>query len=132
MKGLDLSLVEITALYAAIQAILLVVASINVTRNRIKQEVDLGDGGKDNMLRAIRAQGNFIEYVPVALILMFLLELNRESAALLHGLGITLVIGRLLHFYSIVGKQMLARQIGMLSTFAVLLVGAGMLLRAVL
>ncbi|MBL25704.1 MAG: hypothetical protein CMM48_17615 [Rhodospirillaceae bacterium] len=132
MKGIDLSLLEITGLYAAILAILLVAASINVIRNRVKNEVDLGDGGKGVMLRAIRAQGNFIEYVPMALILMLLLELNRESATLLHGLGITLVVGRLLHFYSIVGEKMPPRLAGMLCTFGVLLVGAGMLLRAVL
>jgi uncharacterized protein len=38
---------------------------------------------------------NAAEYVPLALVLMLILELNGASAAWLHVLGIALVVGRL-------------------------------------
>jgi uncharacterized membrane protein YecN with MAPEG domain len=132
MQVPSLMLVSITSLYAAILAIILVVLSFHVIRNRQKNEVDLGDGGNDTMMRAIRAQGNFVEYIPIALFLMFLLEINKESTTIFHVMGITLVVGRLLHPFSIIKGALWARVVSTLSTFITILVGAGLLLRAVL
>jgi uncharacterized protein len=132
MQVPSLMLVSITSLYAAILAIILVVLSFHVIRNRLKNEIDIGDGGNDTMLRAIRAQGNFVEYIPIALFLMFLLEINKESTTLLHVMGITLVVGRLLHPFGILKGAVWARVVSTLSTFITILVGAGLLLRAVL
>ena len=44
---------------------------------------------------------NFAEYVPLILLMMGLLELSHYPAYLLHGLGIVLVAGRLLHGYAL-------------------------------
>jgi len=132
MQVPSLGVANITALYAAILAIILVVLSFHVIRNRQKNEVDLGDGGNDTMLRAIRAHGNFIEYIPMALFLMLLLEINKESATILHGMGITLVVGRLLHPFSVIKAVLWPRVVSTLATFLTILAGAVLLLRAVL
>lgn len=86
----------ITALYAAILAIIIVALGINVTVYRTKLQVSLGDGGKPEMLRMVRMHGNAVEYVPLALALMLIYEINGGFHWLLHGVGIALVIGRLL------------------------------------
>ncbi len=87
----------ITALYAAICGLLLVFMAVRVSYTRGKQKVDLGDGGKEAMLRAIRIHGNAAEYIPISLILLFFLEMQGSTHWFLHVCGITLVISRLLH-----------------------------------
>jgi uncharacterized membrane protein YecN with MAPEG domain len=64
---------------------------------RRKNKVGLGSGGNEDLERAIRAQGNFAEYVPFGLILLACLELNGAVWWLVAILGITLIIGRLIH-----------------------------------
>ena len=87
----------ITPLYAGLLGILLLVLSYGVSRERMKRKVTIGDGEFPTLHRAIRAHGNLIEYAPFALILMLLVELEGFSDGIVHGLGITLVAGRVLH-----------------------------------
>ena len=87
----------ITALYASLCGLLLVFMGIRVSYTRGKEKVDLGDGGKDAMLRAIRIHGNAAEYIPISLILLFFLEMQGSAHWFLHICGIALVISRLLH-----------------------------------
>ena len=63
----------ITAAYAAVLAILIVVLGINVTMHRVKLQVPLGDGGNAQMLRIIRLHGNAAEYIPLAVALMLIM-----------------------------------------------------------
>ena len=119
--------VTITAFYAGILAIILVVLSVRVVLvARVKTHVSLGDGGKDELLPVIRGQGNFIEYVPLALLLMGYLEFNGSSANLIHGLGIALVIARILHPFGLRLERgpTVPRVIGAGVTWIVLLVAA--------
>lgn len=93
--------VSITAFYAAILALLLTALAINVTANRAKLKVQMGDGGNPQMLRMIRIHGNAAEYVPIAVLLMGLYELDGGSHLALHIAGIALVVSRLLHAWGI-------------------------------
>jgi uncharacterized membrane protein YecN with MAPEG domain len=86
-----------TILYAGILGLIALFISNRVSRTRYATKVDLGDGGNERMLRAIRVFGNFAEYVPLILILILLIELVRGPRVLVHGLGIALVLARLLH-----------------------------------
>ena len=87
----------VTTLIACILAALFLRLSFEVIRLRRHHNVGLGSGGIDDLERAIRAQANFAEYVPIALILMACLELNGAPLWLIAILGITLVAGRLIH-----------------------------------
>lgn len=100
----------VTALYASILGILLIFLSARVSRTRRRSRVSLGDGEDMSLVRAVRAQGNFIEYVPFALILLFLLEMEVSDLWVLHLLGASLLLGRLLHAYGVV--QPVARNFG--------------------
>lgn len=119
----------ITPLYAGILALWYVALSARVIARRRGAGIALGDGGDLDMQRRIRGHGNFAEYVPLALLLMALIEIGGATSILvLHALGITLVVARLLHGYalSFSASFFLGRFLGTLLTFLVLIV-AGVL-----
>ncbi len=89
-----------TPLYAGILALLYFVLSYRIIVLR-GHGVSFGDGGNLVLLRRIRAHGNFSEYVPFILIMISILELSHLPNILLHILGITLVVARLLHAYAL-------------------------------
>jgi uncharacterized membrane protein YecN with MAPEG domain len=86
-----------TILYAGLSGLIALVLAVNVSRVRSEVRVAVGDGGNMRLLRAIRAHGALIEYVPLCLIMIGLLEFARAPRLLLHILGIALVLARLLH-----------------------------------
>jgi hypothetical protein len=92
--------VSITALYAGILALIFVALAINVTRHRVKLRVALGDGGNPQMLRMIRLHANAAEYIPFAVVLMALYELNGGWHTALHVIGIVLIVARLLQSWN--------------------------------
>jgi uncharacterized membrane protein YecN with MAPEG domain len=116
----------VTPLYAGLLALWLVVLSIAVIRRRGSGRISLGDGGNADMLRVIRGQANFAEYVPLALLLMLMLEMSHYSIYVLHALGITLLVARLLHGYalSFSAHFQFGRVAGAALTFLVLIVEA--------
>jgi len=116
----------VTALFAAILTVLLLVLLIRVTRNRYRAKVSLYDGGDEILGRAIRAHGNFIETAPFALGLMAIIEINGADKMLLWGLGVVLVIARCMHAYGIYGgrETLKIRVYAMYGTFAVMLTAA--------
>jgi uncharacterized membrane protein YecN with MAPEG domain len=90
----------VTPLYAGLLALWFVILALRVVLHRRRAKVSLGDGGDTLLARAIRGHGNFAEYVPLALLMMAMLELVRTSIYVLHVLGILLLLGRLLHGYA--------------------------------
>ena len=116
----------VTPLYAALLALWFVVLSLRVIRNRQGARVSLGDGGNTLLQRTIRAQANFAEYVPLALLLLLILELSHFSIYLIHLLGIVLLLARLLHGYALAFRAefRFGRVWGAALTFVVLLVEA--------
>lgn len=87
----------VTPIIASILTMVFLQLSFAVIHLRRKNKVGLGTGGYDELERAIRAQGNFAEYVPMALILLFLFEFNGAPLWLVSILGAALIIGRVMH-----------------------------------
>ena len=87
----------ITSIIASVLTIIFVRLSFAVIRLRRKNKVGLGSGGHEELERAIRAQGNFAEYVPFGLMLIACLEINGAPWLLVAVPGITLIAGRLIH-----------------------------------
>ncbi len=85
--------VTISTIYAAILGLLFVPFTFYVGSYRVKHKILLLDGGDKELARRIRAQGNFIETVPLAVILIVLMELNGASATWLHTLGMVGTLG---------------------------------------
>jgi len=116
----------VVPLYAGLLALWFLVLSVRVIRARGSGGVSLGDGGDTTLLRRLRAHANFAEYVPLALLLMAMLELGCTSIDVLHALGIALLVARLLHGYafSFTPQFKFGRVGGTLLTFLVLAVAA--------
>ncbi len=92
---------NITALYGSVLGLLLVTLSWRVVRQRQQLLVGLGDAGHESLLQAQRVQANFVEYVPLALILLVLLEQRGTAAVIVHAFGASLMLGRVLHAWGL-------------------------------
>ena len=68
--------ITVTAITAALLALLFVILSFRVIRLRGSESVSLGDGGNEKLQRAIRGHGNCAEYVPVGILLLLIAELQ--------------------------------------------------------
>jgi uncharacterized membrane protein YecN with MAPEG domain len=123
----------VTPLYAALCGLLLIVLSVRVILLRRRHRVSLGTGGHTELERATRIQANFTEYVPLTLLLLFLLELSRQPVWALHALGLLLVLGRIIHALGLAtASRNGGREIGIGLTFTVLTVTSLWLLVVVL
>lgn len=91
------TLPAITTLYTCLLSIWIIGLSAWVVLLRNLDKVGIGAGESRRLARAIRVHGNAVEYIPLGLLLMLLLELSGGAAGLLHGFGIALLAGRLLH-----------------------------------
>ena len=87
----------ITAIYAGLLGLIGLVLAAGSGWIRSKTGVSLGDGGHPQQLLAVRRHGNFTEWVPLALILIAILELNGAPAVAIHALGAALVLARIAH-----------------------------------
>ncbi len=85
------------AFYAGLNALILGWLAAHIGRLRGKLKIYMGDGGDPRMIRAMRGQANFVEYVPMVLILLLAMALMGAPLIALHVLGAALVIGRFLH-----------------------------------
>lgn len=65
---------------------------------RAKEGISIGDGGNPELLMRMRRHANFVENVPLAIILIGLLEMQGVSSTVIYALGCALVLGRILHF----------------------------------
>lgn len=115
-----------TALYAGLSGLWLLLVSLNVVRHRARAGVGLGDGGDTGLLRAIRIQGNTVEYVPMTLLLLAIAEMLRAPIPLIHIVGIALLVGRVLHAVGLSrsDERSFGRAAGMLLTWGALLAAA--------
>ena len=113
---------SVTAYYAAFLGLLLVVLSVRIIRLRRRYKVGMGHDGQPELLRATRVHANFIEYVPLALFLLYLLEQQAVPTMLIHVMGSILLLGRLSHAYGVsqIDENYCFRVAGMAMTFTVI------------
>ena len=114
--------VSIVMFYAGLNALIALVLALLVTRQRGITKTSLGTGGHPALERAVRAHGNFIESVPLILLLLLLLELAGMSALWLHTMGVALTLGRILHGWGLsANSESFGRAAGIVLTWLVLL-----------
>jgi len=119
-----------TSLYAAFLAILFVTLSFRTISARRRLRIAIGDAGDAGMLRAMRVHSNFAEYVPFSLVLIYFVEVSNASQWLIHGLGLCLLFGRLLHAFGVSqqNETLTIRVTGMALTFTSILGSSACLL----
>lgn len=116
----------VTPIYAAALTVMLIALSVNVIAYRRKNRVALGDAGNKALQGRIRAQANFVEYVPMALLLMLMAELGGTRPIWLHAVGLCLLVGRVVHAYHLTYAPLkyTLRPVAVLLTFAALAAAA--------
>ena len=119
-------LLPITGIWVALAALGLVLLSVPVALHRKRSHTSLGDGGSDGLQRRIRAQANYAEYVPMALICLGFVEACGYPGWTIWLLGGVLAVGRLLHASAIYSGTLGPRVSGMAATWGVLIVSAVM------
>ena len=91
----------VTLTYAGLLSFWFLVLGYRVVQMRGPGGPSLGDGGNPAIQRRIRAHANFAEYVPFILLMIGFLEVSHLNSYVLHGLGLTLLVARLLHGYAL-------------------------------
>lgn len=122
-----------TAFYGGLLGLLFVALSIWVSIGRAQFGAHHGDGGQVGLQRRIRIQGNFAEYVPIALLLVGLNEAGGAAGPSVQALLIALFVARLAHPIGMMApegsvQQYALRAPSMLATWLVIAIGAGMLI----
>ena len=86
-----------TGLYAGLCGLLFIWLSWKVIVERRRSKVGFGDGGDPDLQRAIRVHANFVEYTPLAIVLLAFIDVMGAGDRLVHGFGAALVVARVLH-----------------------------------
>lgn len=122
---------EVTGYTAIALTVLMIPLAINISMRRFvlgKAQGDIGaasigDAGDEILRRRIRAFGNLIEYAPMCVILLALLENTSAPANLLWSVSGLVVFGRLIHALGMLLMQNPApRALGMAMTYAGMLI----------
>ncbi len=124
-------IVPISAVFAAVLGLLLIVLSLLVVRYRLKAKKGMGVTEDKGFEATVRAQANLAEYAPTALIMLAIAELNGVPSALVYWTGMGFVVGRLLHAFGMIngrGRTHIARFLGIILSWLAMLVLAALLL----
>jgi uncharacterized membrane protein YecN with MAPEG domain len=118
--------IQATLLFASLFGILHVIFTLRVGAYRLKNKINLGDGDDKELRNRIRAHGNFIENVPIALLLLLLNDLHGTSTAVLISVGTILLISRVTHYLTIASRHLprVLRPLSMIGTLGSILVSA--------
>jgi len=118
--------IAVTPIVAALLTLFYIFLSARVISVRGSERIVLGDEGNKALMRRIRVHGNFVEYTPLALLLLLMMELQGTPVWLTGGLGVLLIAGRSLHAYGVAQdpEPLKLRIAGMALTFGVLGVSA--------
>jgi len=81
--------------FAAALALLGCALTVRVIMNRVRTNVQAGDGGDARLGQAVRAHANFAEQTPLALLVLVLAEALGAPALAIYVLGAVLVVARL-------------------------------------
>lgn len=121
----------VTLVFTAILAILQVPMGVAVGLRRARTGIAFMDGGDAELMRRMRAHGNFTENVPMALLALAGAEIAGTAPGLLWAAGGLLVAARLVHYAAIRGAgPSLGREAGAAGTSLVMLgLGAAILWR---
>lgn len=117
---------SVTIFYAGLFGLVLLILSLNIFREYFRIALGAQSQNEENWKRAERAQHSFVEFVPLCLLLVFLIEAHGAPRGVLHGLCSMLLVARIFHAYG-VGRDNLAnslRLIGTQTTYLVLMISS--------
>jgi uncharacterized membrane protein YecN with MAPEG domain len=92
---------QMVAFYAAINALIMLVLAMLVTRARVRTRTEIGSGSDPAMVGPLRAHANNTEYVPMAILLLLVIYALGANVIMIHAVGGTLTLGRILHAFGL-------------------------------
>ncbi|CDG21471.1 Inner membrane protein yecN [Xenorhabdus poinarii G6] len=107
----------VSSLYIVLGALLLIKLSLDVVKLRTQYQVAYGDGGFYELQTAIRVHGNAVEYIPISMLLLIMMEMNGTPVWMLHICGLVLLSGRVLHYFGLRHREIRWRRMGMAATY---------------
>jgi uncharacterized membrane protein YecN with MAPEG domain len=119
---------SVTTVFAALFLLALVGLSVPVSVRRARIGVLVGEGDDVLLRRLIRAHGNFVEYAPLGLIGLGLVEAAAAPLWLVISIGSALLVGRIAHAIGMWRDTAELRGIGIALTHLSVLVLAGTLI----
>jgi uncharacterized membrane protein YecN with MAPEG domain len=124
-----MSSLQAAAFWIGLNSIFLIYISMRVGRARVRNNVNLGDAGNEEVIKAIRTHGNYTEYAPAALLGLFALAELEVAAAFIHALGAVFFLARVAHLLGLgMGVWPQGRFVGTLGTMLTLLATALLLI----
>ena len=108
----------VVGILTAVLALLFLYLSYNVIRLRVRHKVEMGTGGVSELEQAMRAHGNFAEYVPLALILLYACLGMGTSAIVIYVACALLLVGRFVHAFGLIKSRGITqgRTVGFMAT----------------
>lgn len=117
-----MSALQVASVYIAINILLLVWLAFRVVSRRFRGKISIGDGGSEDLAKAIRVHGNASEYMPAMLIGLLALAFLQGPVWSVHALGISFTVGRVLHAIGMGSGPLILRQIGMMLTWTAMVI----------
>ncbi len=99
---MGIGVLRFAPVYGGLLAILIIFLAYRVTTFRRSEKVGIAQSNCSVAMQcAIRAHANALENIPIAILLLLMLELNHLNPILTNGFGITLVVARVLHAWGL-------------------------------
>ena len=107
---------NISILFTIIFIIFYLILTIITIKVRKSTKVAYGDDGNKELIKAVRAHGNFFEFTVFFIISSFLLEILDAGPIYVLFINIVFLIGRISHAYSMLKEKIIFRMVGMMAT----------------
>ena len=107
---------NISILFTIIFIIFYLILTIITIKARKSTKVAYGDEGNKELIKAVRAHGNFFEFTVFFIISSFLLEILDANQIYVLFINIVFLLGRISHAYSMLKEKIIFRMIGMMAT----------------
>ena len=104
---------------AGLLGLLAVALTVNVGLLRGRKRINLGDGGDAQMHAAVRAHGNFMEFVPLTLLVIYMAS-DFYGFRTVASLSVVLLVARVLHAGGMLGMIPKGRMLGAMASTATL------------
>lgn len=114
-------ILPITLSAAGAAALINLWLAIRCGRVRTSEKINMGDGGNDKLVAAMRAHSNFVEYTPFVLILIALIEMATGTSTWLWIVSAVYLLSRVAHGLGMTGGLPQGRVIGIIVTMLTLL-----------
>jgi hypothetical protein len=121
------------ALYVGLLVLMNIVLQVRVILVRREKAIGIGDGDDRDLAKRIRVHGNFVENAAFGMVALIMLAVTAAPTLLIHGIGLTLVAGRVAHAIGLgrTAGTSVARVAGMVLSFTALgVAGAVLIVRA--